>query len=82
MAGEQPRSGDENRDDMRDALSRFERSHQDTPPRPQSRFAQRRDAIRGEIERNRRGEYTVPTWVLGLVLALIVAGIVLFVVFG
>ncbi|MEV6815015.1 hypothetical protein C1I95_29170 [Micromonospora craterilacus] len=32
----------------------------------------RRDKIRAEIERNRRGEYTVPTWVLALALALIV----------
>jgi len=28
----------------------------------------RRDKIRAEIERNRRGEYTVPTWVLALIL--------------
>ncbi|GIJ24874.1 hypothetical protein Vqi01_00360 [Micromonospora qiuiae] len=32
----------------------------------------RRDKIRAEIERNRRGEYTIPTWVLALALALIV----------
>ncbi|MDM4718930.1 hypothetical protein QTQ03_04695 [Micromonospora sp. WMMA1363] len=32
----------------------------------------RRQKIRDEIERNRRGEYTVPTWVLALALALIV----------
>ncbi|MBQ1075382.1 hypothetical protein KBX06_19745 [Micromonospora sp. C31] len=32
----------------------------------------RREKIRAEIERNRRGEYTVPTWVLALALALIV----------
>ena len=38
-------------------------------PRPS-----RRDRIRAEIERNRRGEYRVPTWALGLVLGLIVAG--------
>jgi hypothetical protein len=34
----------------------------------------RRDKIRAEIERNRRGEYTVPTWVLAVALLLIVAG--------
>ncbi|WP_320069393.1 hypothetical protein [Micromonospora sp. RTGN7] len=34
----------------------------------------RREKIRTEIERNRRGEFTVPTWVLGLALALIVGG--------
>ncbi|MCL7457967.1 hypothetical protein AB0I85_17955 [Micromonospora echinofusca] len=32
----------------------------------------RREKIRAEIERNRRGEYTVPTWVLALALVLIV----------
>ncbi|WBB68802.1 hypothetical protein [Micromonospora sp. WMMD812] len=34
----------------------------------------RREKIRNEIERNRRGEYTVPTWVLALALVLIVGG--------
>ncbi|MCO1594086.1 hypothetical protein M8C17_02820 [Micromonospora sp. RHAY321] len=34
----------------------------------------RRDKIRAEIDRNRRGEYTVPTWVLALALVLIVGG--------
>jgi hypothetical protein len=28
----------------------------------------RREKIRAEIERNRRGEYTVPTWVLAVAL--------------
>jgi hypothetical protein len=38
------------------------------------RFVERRRAkIRDEIERNRRGEFTVPTWVLVVVLMLIVA---------
>ena len=32
----------------------------------------RREKIRAEIERNRRGEYTVPTGVLALALALMV----------
>jgi hypothetical protein len=32
----------------------------------------RREKVRAEIERNRRGEYTVPTWVFALALALIV----------
>ena len=36
------------------------------------RFVERRRAkIRAEIERNRRGEYTVPTWVLAVALVLI-----------
>ncbi|MFC4017324.1 hypothetical protein ACFOW4_05120 [Micromonospora sp. GCM10011542] len=34
----------------------------------------RREKIRSEIERNRRGEYTVPTWVLAVALLLIVGG--------
>lgn len=34
----------------------------------------RRDKIYEEIQRNRRGEYTVPTWVLVLILVAIVAG--------
>ena len=32
----------------------------------------RREKIRTEIARNRRGEYTVPTWVLAAALILIV----------
>ncbi|MFC4147713.1 hypothetical protein ACFO0M_15760 [Micromonospora mangrovi] len=32
----------------------------------------RREKIRVEVERNRRGEYTVPTWVLAAALILIV----------
>ncbi|MBL6277942.1 hypothetical protein JMF97_17445 [Micromonospora fiedleri] len=38
----------------------------------QSWLERRRDKVRAEIERNRRGEYTVPTWVLAAALALIV----------
>jgi hypothetical protein len=33
----------------------------------------RRERIRAEIERNRRGEYRVPTWVLAAVLVVVVA---------
>ncbi|MFC0033288.1 hypothetical protein ACFFMM_27580 [Micromonospora chaiyaphumensis] len=32
----------------------------------------RREKIRAEVERNRRGEFTVPTWVLAAALVLIV----------
>ncbi|MFG1952943.1 hypothetical protein [Micromonospora sp. NPDC048830] len=32
----------------------------------------RREKIRAEVERNRRGEYTVPTWVLAVALVVIV----------
>ena len=38
----------------------------------------RRERIRAEIEANRRGEYTVPTWVLALALVAMVGAIVLF----
>lgn len=48
----------------------------------QSWAERRRQKIREEIERNRRGEYTVPTWVLALALALIVAAWVAVVVFA
>ncbi len=54
------------------------------PPRPERRFFpafvyDRRERIRAEIERNRRGEHVVPTWVLALILVLFVAGWVLLV---
>ncbi|MFU8871486.1 hypothetical protein [Micromonospora sp. SL4-19] len=32
----------------------------------------RREKIRAEIERNRRGEFTVPTWVLAAALIVII----------
>jgi hypothetical protein len=34
----------------------------------------RRERIIAEIQRNRRGEYTVPTWILTATLVLVVAG--------
>jgi hypothetical protein len=37
-------------------------------------LARRRRKIREEIERNRRGEYRVPTWVLAAILVAILAG--------
>jgi hypothetical protein len=37
-------------------------------------LVRRRRKIREEIERNRRGEYRVPTWVLAVLLVAIVAG--------
>ncbi len=42
----------------------------------------RREKIREEIERNRRGEYTVPTWVLALALVAIVGGWLALVIFS
>ena len=41
------------------------------------RFVERRrEKIRTEIERNRRGEFTVPTWVMVLALAALIAACV------
>ncbi len=37
-------------------------------------LVRRRRKIREEIERNRRGDYTVPTWVLALILVAFLAG--------
>ncbi|GGM06432.1 MULTISPECIES: hypothetical protein [Micromonospora] len=36
--------------------------------RPRNWLERRREKVRAEIERNRRGEYTVPTWVLTVAL--------------
>lgn len=44
--------------------------------------ARRREKIRAEIERNRRGEYLVPTWVLVVALAVVLAGWTAVVVLG
>ncbi|QOC91639.1 hypothetical protein [Micromonospora craniellae] len=59
------------------------------PPEPsipgterQSWIERRREKVRAEIERNRRGEYTVPTWVLALALALMVGGILALIIFA
>lgn len=49
-----------------------------TPDEVKSNFMQRRrDKIVEEIQRNRRGEYTVPTWVLAALLLAIVGGFIL-----
>jgi hypothetical protein len=40
----------------------------------------RRDRIVAEVERNRRGEYVVPTWALAALLVAIVAGWALLVI--
>jgi hypothetical protein len=45
----------------------------DQPRRVAGPFRLRREKITAEIERNRRGEYTVPTWVLALALLAFVA---------
>ncbi len=41
----------------------------------------RRAKVREEIERNRRGEYLVPTWVLVAALVAVVAGITALMIF-
>jgi hypothetical protein len=49
-----------------------------TPDEVKANFMQRRrDKIVDEIQRNRRGEYTVPTWVLAALLVAIVGGFIL-----
>jgi hypothetical protein len=52
-----------------------------TPEERKSRLDRRRDKIAEEIHRNRRGEYTVPTWVLAALLLAIVAGFAALVIF-
>jgi hypothetical protein len=48
-----------------------------TPNEVKANFMQRRrDKIVEEIQRNRRGEYTVPTWVLAAILFAIVGGFI------
>ena len=44
------------------------------PYRKPTRMERRRQKIREEIERNRRGDFVVPTWVLAVALAAIVIG--------
>jgi hypothetical protein len=43
------------------------------------RMYRRRERIVAEVQRNRRGEHTVPTWVLAVLLAVIVGGWLFFV---
>lgn len=48
-----------------------------TPADVRMNFLQRRrEKIVEEIQRNRRGEYTVPTWVLTAILIAIIVGFV------
>lgn len=50
--------------------------------RPRGWYQKRREKIAAEIARNRRGEYTVPTWVLAAVLGLFVAAWVILIIFS
>jgi hypothetical protein len=52
-----------------------------SPQERKSRLDRRRDKIAEEIQRNRRGEYTVPTWVLAAALVAIVAAVAALVIF-
>lgn len=47
-----------------------------------NRAQRRREKIVAEIERNRRGGHTVPTWVLTTLLIVLVVGLTLLIVFG
>jgi hypothetical protein len=49
---------------------------------PFRRVQRRRDKIVEEIERNRRGEYSVPTWVLALILVVLIAGWAAIIIFS
>jgi len=48
--------------------TRKEDDSRDDALAPTTRWNRRKAKIREEIERNRRGEYKVPTWVLTLIL--------------
>lgn len=52
-----------------------------SPERRKSPLDRRREKISAEVQRNRRGEYTVPTWALAALLAAIVAGVAALVIF-
>lgn len=47
-----------------------------------SRLEKRREKIRAELDRNRRGDFKVPTWVLAVALVVFVAGWVALIVFA
>jgi hypothetical protein len=42
----------------------------------------RRDKIVEEVQRNRRGEYTVPTWALAVALAAMIATVAALIIFA
>ena len=48
----------------------------------QNRLDRKRAKIVAEIQRNRRGEFTVPTWVLTALLLLIIAGVAAVIIFA
>ena len=44
--------------------------------------SRRREKIKAEVERNRRGDYTIPTWVMVIVLLAVVCGWIAIVAWG
>ena len=62
---ETPRAGDETGEEPEEP---------EPPYRKPTRMERRRQKIREEIERNRRGDFVVPTWVLAVILAAVVTG--------
>jgi hypothetical protein len=54
----------------------------ETDLRPASRLERRRNKIVEEIQANRRGEFTVPTWVLAAILLLLLAGWAAIIIFS
>lgn len=59
-----------------------EQQPKDKPEPPKGLVNKRREKIVAEIERNRRGEYKVPTWVLVACLAALLAGLAAIVIWG
>jgi len=53
-----------------------------SPSDGRTRWERRKERIRDEIERNRAGEYKVPTWVLTAILVAVVVGFGLFIAFA
>ncbi len=87
MADDGTRRTNLNGDDMRGALAPLQRGQILGPAEARrnplrDHWNLRRERIAAEIARNRQGDYTVPTWVLALILAVLVGGIAAFIVFG
>lgn len=59
-----------------------ERPERDPGRVRQSWLERRREKVVAEIQRNRRGEYTVPTWVLAALLLLFLAGWAALIIFS
>jgi hypothetical protein len=58
------------------------RPHSDSNQARVNRVNRRRDRIVAEVQRNRRGENAIPTWVLAAVLVALVGGFLALVIFG